>query len=259
MPPLKADEDAAKAGLADVIANAEHERLPVQATSVCERRGDGGRGCVEQNEVFCKGGGLRGHVTLGREGERGAVEEEAIVAADLVDHGDRNAVTLCEGGEHAAPGGLLAAPEGRCGEVEHDARCATVGRALRHQALHWIVRVQAVGPETLVVPCVFADSYCQNLVVELDERLGVAGLEVALLVEDVVERQKNLLLQEQDLAPSHRTATLRACLPGRVAEGKTVPKRMAGIHGAALASTICCIAASAAARKSCFSMRSAGG
>ena len=85
--------------------------------------------------------------------------------------------------------------------------------------------------------------------------------EVALLVEDVVERQEHLLLRKGDPTTQlSSAATFRTCLPMTDLSGITVPQRIAGrpwlggpcgdlVPGPQLALS----------RKSFFSSKSAGG
>ena len=47
---------------------------------------------VEADHVLCKRVGLREEFAVGPEGKAGAVKYEAVVAANLVHHGDGNAV-----------------------------------------------------------------------------------------------------------------------------------------------------------------------
>ena len=173
MPPLRAYEGFREAALVHVVAGAEDERGPGGGDVVfvagcgCGQRLWCGR--VEADEVFGEGCGLRDDAAVGAEGERGAVEDERVVAADLVAHGDDGVVALGEGAEHFAADGSLALPEGRGGNVEDDADGCVgrliLGRAGFHEALDGVDGVEAAGPETLVVPGVFADADGEGLTV----------------------------------------------------------------------------------------------
>ena len=198
----KADQDLREAALADIVADAESEGVPGGFGIVAVFGwNDGGAGVgVEKGEVFGKGGGLGDDFAPRIEGERGAVEDEGIVAADLVAHGDKGMVLAGEGAEHFAADGSLALPEGGGGNVEDDASaCVCFGPGL-HQAFDGVDSVAAAGPETFVVPGVFADGDGEGLVADGDEVLGGGGFEVALLVEDVIEGEQSFLLKEALLA-----------------------------------------------------------
>ena len=129
---------------------------------------------------------------LKREGR--AIEDEAVVAADLVAHEDGDVVAMGNGGEHLAAHFALGVPEGRRGEVDVD------GRILAHQLFQRIEGVETARPEVLVVPGIFADGDGEAQTVEFDDLLAAGGQEVALLIEDVVEGQQPLVLFKQDHA-----------------------------------------------------------
>ena len=69
---------------------------------------------------------------------------------------------------------------------------------LAHQLFDGIDGVQALLPEVLVVPGVLADGDGQPQAVQLDHLLRPRRSEVTLLVEDIVEGQKLLVLFEQE-------------------------------------------------------------
>ena len=132
----------------------------------------GNRICVEEDYVFGEGGGLRDDFAFGVEDEGGAVEDEGVVAADLVDHDDEGIVAAGEGGEHVLAHLALAAPVGRGGDVEDDAgRRVDVGLGdlfvpFAHELVDGVDGVEAAGPEALVVPRVLADGDGEGLAVD---------------------------------------------------------------------------------------------
>ena len=178
------------------------------------RRGEG----IENDQVFLKRGGLRNQLSARIQGQRGAVEDEAVVAAHLVGHEHRHAVAAGNGGQHLAADGALGVPEGRGGEVD------VHGGMLAHQLFHGIDGVEAARPEVLVVPGVLADGDGQAHAVQFDHLLGAGGRKVALLVEDIVEGQQALVLLEQQLAADRagRRHSRPACR-ARPSAGRATP------------------------------------
>ena len=213
----KANEHFAEAAFADVVTRAEHERLPDLGDFVARGMIRVGEVLgVDEDEVLGEAGRAGDDVTFGREHDRGAVEDEAVVAADLVDHEDEGVVMLCDGREHALADLRLALIEGRGGDVEDEARMTVEGRRLRlplaHERVDGVDGVELARPEALVVPCVLADGDRERLAVDHGERLRNGGLEVTLLVEDVVEGQQHLLLDECDLAAGEKNGDVTDAL-----------------------------------------------
>ncbi len=68
--------------------------------------------------------------------------------------------------------------------------------AAAHQLLHRVDGIQAAGPEQLIVPGIFADGEGEALVRQGVELLTLSGSKIALLVENIVERQKPFGLDE---------------------------------------------------------------
>ena len=157
------------------------------------RRGDGA-GCVDKHQVLGERGGLRQQMTLRIERQRRAVEDQAVVAAHLVDHDHGDAIAMGDGGQHLAADAALTVPEGRRGEID-------VHRGLlAHQLLHGIDAVEPPRPEILVVPGIFADGDGEARAVQLDHVLRPGRRKVALLVEYVVEGQQALVLLDDQPA-----------------------------------------------------------
>jgi hypothetical protein len=93
-------------------------------------------------------------------------------------------------------------------------------RALLHEFVHGVGAVAALGPEVGVVPDVLADGEGDLLAAEFDGRDFLGGLEVAVLVEDVVGRQERLHHAMRDLAA--------------LDDGGGVVERAAGARGVAV-------------------------
>ena len=151
----------------------EHRPAPVQ---------------VDRQHHLLEERGARQHLAAGRHQHGAAVEEQRVVAADLVDVGDGHAVTAGRGGQHPLPQRRLAQRVGRGREVGHQPR------PRGHQLAHRIAVVPRPLPEALVVPDVLADREPQR---RLQARHGggggaAGGEEVAGLVEDVVGGEQRL-------------------------------------------------------------------
>jgi hypothetical protein len=68
------------------------------------------------------------------------------------------------------------------------------------QFIDGIALIEALFPEILVVPGIFANGERDRVGTEVEEVLPVGGAEVALLVEDVVIGQQHFALAEMDVA-----------------------------------------------------------
>ena len=104
---------------------------------------------------------------VGTKGEAGSVEDKAVVATNLVHHGDGNAVVASDRGKHVAAKFALAAGEGRGRNIQQDlAACAD-------QVFDRIDAVEAAVPEILVVPGIFANGERARSAIQVSERLAV--------------------------------------------------------------------------------------
>ncbi len=173
---------------------------------------------IDHNQILFERGSLRNQLAVRVEGQRGAVEDQAVVAAHLVAHQHRNSVAPGNRRQHLAAHGPLAVPERRRREVDMH------GRVLAHQLFHRIDFVEPPLPEVLVVPGVFADGDRQPHAVQLDHLLPLCRREVTLLVEDVVERQQPLVLLEHEVALVQQNSRIH----GRLARATLSRQRHAG-------------------------------
>ena len=164
------DERFAEAALAHVVARSQHQRaIGGFGVVLC---GSGDRRRVERiddDQIFFEGGGLRNQFSARIQGQRGAVEDEAVVAAHLVAHEHRDAVAPGNGSQHLAADVALGVPEGRRRQVD------VHGGILAHQLFHRIDGVEAARPEVLVVPGIFADGDGQAHAVQFDDLLRPRG------------------------------------------------------------------------------------
>ncbi len=79
-----------------------------------------------------------------------------------------------------------------------------------------IAIVELLGPETFVVPGIFADGDAELLGLKRKHVLGVRGLEVARLVEDVVGGQQHFALLEKNFSLGDERGGVRHGLAGGV-------------------------------------------
>ena len=149
---------------------------------------------LEADQVFFKGTTLRDDFSFGVENDAGSVEDQAVVAADLIHHRNRNLVLARDRGQHVAAHFAFADPERRRGNVQNNVA------ARAYQRVDRIHRVQAFGPEELIVPGIFADGKRHAASAEGKQILAFCRSEIAHLVEHVVSGQKHLRLQKRDFA-----------------------------------------------------------
>ena len=127
-------------------------------------------GDVDDDEVLAHRGAAGEQLAAGVEDERVAVEDELVLAADLVHVRDRDVVVGGARGQHALALAGLAGVEGRGVDVDDDRGAGERG-----------VAGGAVG-----VPDVLADGGGDRDAADDEARRPRARLEVALLVEDAV-------------------------------------------------------------------------
>ena len=65
----------------------------------------------EKDQVFLEGLGLSDGLAVGAEDETGTVEDEAVISAHLIDHGNGDIFIFGDGGEHVAAELALADPK----------------------------------------------------------------------------------------------------------------------------------------------------
>src|SRR5437660_12561156 len=106
---------------------------------------------VKINEVFFEGFPLGNDVSRRIEDHTRTVENEAVIAAHLIDHRHRHLVIAGDGGQHIATQFGLANPERRRGNIQQE---ITAGM---NQGFDRVKGVEALVPEMLVIPCVLAD------------------------------------------------------------------------------------------------------
>src|SRR5271165_548768 len=106
---------------------------------------------IKADHVFGKRSGLSEELAVGVKGKAGAVEDQAIVPADLIHHGDRHAVMPSNSGEHLAAKLTLAERERRGRDIQQDFA------ARANEVFDRIDAVQTAIPEVLVVPSVFTN------------------------------------------------------------------------------------------------------
>ena len=75
---------------------------------------------IEVNQVFFKRLALRDHLAGGIQNQAGTVKHQVVIAADLIDHGDRDLVLPGDRGQHLAAQLTLAQPERGRGNIQHE-------------------------------------------------------------------------------------------------------------------------------------------
>src|SRR5262249_15769405 len=119
-----------------------------------------------------------------------AVEDQTVIAANLIHHDHRTTKIGCDVLKHLATQLNFADMKWRCRNIQHQ---VTAGA---NQLFHGINAVQTLVPEVLVVPGVFANGQRDSATVERNQLLLSCWGEVAQLVKDVVGRQQHLRLQK---------------------------------------------------------------
>ena len=185
----------AEAAFAHIIASAQNQRavsrLRVVGRRFLNRLGVAG---IDNHQVLFKRSGLGDQFSARIQGQRRPIKDQAVVAAHLVAQQHRNAVAPSDGRQHLPSQLALRVPERRRRQVD------VHRRMLRHDLLHRVDGVETPRPEILVVPRVFADGDAQAHAVKLNHLLRTSRREVALFIEDVVERQQALVLFQQQLS-----------------------------------------------------------
>src|ERR1700722_5647473 len=172
---------------------------------------------IEVDEIFFEGTSLRDDVAFRVENDARSIEQQAVIAPDLIDHGDWNFVLTSDRRQHVAAQFTLTNPEWRCGDVEHEVA------ARANERLDRIDRVKALGPEQLVVPGIFADGKRNLIAAEWKQALTFRGSEVTHLVENVVSGQQHLGLQEGDSAILQKRSGIHDCPAGFGFRGSDQP------------------------------------
>jgi hypothetical protein len=150
---------------------------------------------VDDEQVFVEPPARRQRPSPPVHREGVAVEDELVVAADLGAVGERQAVAPRVAGDDAPPERELSHLEGRGRDVQEEVR-PVLGLPRDRVGL-----VEPPAPEGLVVPGVLADGQAQAPPLELDGGVVGGGLEMPVLVEDVVGGQQGLGPAGDDLAP----------------------------------------------------------
>ena len=145
---------AGEAALARVVARAEHQRAPDLRldVEVGRRRHRRRAREIADHHVGVERAAARERRAVGAEHAAAAVEDEIVVAAELVHVGDRQAVLQRHAAQHLFAPPVLAGRERRRRHVEDD------GGAGGGELVDRIVMVAAPLPEIAIVPDVLADA-----------------------------------------------------------------------------------------------------
>src|SRR6266487_1768738 len=151
-----------------------------------------------RNQIFLEGEGLRGDIALRREGNAGAVENKAIVAAHLIHVNDWAVMIDGNRAQHFQAQGTLVEGVGRGGHVQQHRS------SLLNDFRHRVALIALAGPEILVVPNVLADRDAQLLAAKPKNRLAIRGLKVARFIKDVIGGKQHLALLENHTPPAEQ-------------------------------------------------------
>ena len=144
----------------------------------------GGGVDIADDHLFDKRRRVGEHPSIRIEDHAVAVEDELILAPDGVDPGDVGAIARGAFSDHRLARAALAVVIRRPVDVDEDVRPV----------------VRLPGHRTGREPAVLTHRQADSHAVPLDDRAAVAGLEVPLLIEHAVVRQKDLVVDSFDLA-----------------------------------------------------------
>ena len=182
----QAEDHAREAALARVVARAERQRAPDLGFDVEIVRGRerSRRRDIADHDVAVERAAARDDGAVGAEHAASPVEDEIVIAAELVHVRDRQTMFQRHAAEHLLAPAMFAGGERRCRHVQDHADAG--GREL----IDRIVMVAAPLPEVAIVPDVLADADPDPRAGDVEELRAVVRLEVAVLVEDVVGGQQ---------------------------------------------------------------------
>jgi len=151
-----------------------------------------------------------GEFSIGGDGEARAIEDEAVVAADLIDVNDGDFVMSRRGSKHVDAQAALIKIIGRRRNIEEN--CSSLPDKLGDG----IAFIEALNPEFLVVPAIFANGDAELLALKQEIRLRTRGLKITRFVEDVVGGEKQFALFELNFTIGEKRGAIRGRLAGIV-------------------------------------------
>src|SRR5438105_3496187 len=101
---------------------------------------------IAQDQVLFEGARLRDHFSGAVHRKTGSIKHQLVVAAHLIDIHDRLSVTPSGGPIYVSPDGTFAHVIRRCVDADQHLRTSL------EQFFYWIALVEALLPETAVVP-----------------------------------------------------------------------------------------------------------
>src|SRR5579863_879671 len=136
------------------------------------------------------------------EGQAGAVENEAVIAANLIDVDDGDFVMAREGAQHVSAEIAFVEIVGRGRNIDKDSS------SLPDQFGDGIALVEALRPKLFVVPTILANGDAELLAGVFEIGLRARGLEIAGLIENVVSGEKHFALAEGDFAVAKKRGAI---------------------------------------------------
>ena len=224
------EQHVAEAALARIVGGAEHECAEdLFCAGDVRRHHVGGRRVeIDDDDRLAESRRPRHDAAIRIEDHAAAVEDQVVVAADLVHVGDVHPMAAGEHAEHLLAHRLLAGRERRRRQVDEDAGA---------EALDGVDRIGQVArplPEVAVVPDVLTNADRGAHPRHLERLEAGARLEVAILVEDVVGRQQALdedaiddAVPEQRGGVRKRPSRVRRVLDRQADEDRRLPGEIA--------------------------------
>src|ERR1035438_6380624 len=210
----QADQRASEMGFAGVISHAHHQRIPDLRLGGEIVFGDGARAEVQihHHQILFESSGAREHAAGAIESATAAVEEEVVVATNLVYRYQRQAVPPRHVAEHVLAEELLTHPERRGRKIQDGLR------ARSYQRLDGVPLIAAALPEIAIVPNVFTDADAEAAAMPIENLRAGRRFEVPVFVKDVVSGQQGLVEGRPDPAvlQQHRAVEQRAAAIGVV-------------------------------------------
>ena len=128
---------------------------------------------VKEDEILFERQGLCSHMPVGRNRHARAVENQVVVAADLIDIDNWTPLFLGDGAQHLKAQISLVDGIGRGGKIQQDAG------SLLAEFHHRVTLIQACGPEIRVIPHVLANRDAKVFILEAVDHLLLGRLKVA--------------------------------------------------------------------------------
>jgi hypothetical protein len=166
----------------------------------------GHRSGVHENEILLERACLGNHLSLRIQRQTRTIEYKTVIAADLIDKNNGNAMLTRNGRQHRLPKRGLAHMKRRSRDIDNQPPSGA------HKVLNRVRTIKSTTPECFVVPRVLTDSQCDWLSTKSEKALGRGRREVAHLIKDVVRGQQALGLNEADVTIAQKRSGIHDVL-----------------------------------------------